>query len=244
MTTLSFTTGTPSATTKLVGFDATTPGSERNINVGDIIALGLENSTALPDSSVKAPSVTAVKAFIAASVAAPVGASNVTQGGVSLATLFTNGFSRYLGSAGVLSNAFFSAVGWGVPVFDASGLTTTAGFGGGSFNNSGGTFSNASGSISNPGYAVVFNSAGNVQMQGKAGSVIAGSQSATATATTTFTVNIGQTMTNATYKVVVTGNNALSSANHFTTNKTTTSFDVMYLTGLTGVVAFDWVVAP
>ena len=73
------------------------------------------------------------------------------------------------------------------------------------------------------------------------GGVIAGSKTATGTATTTFTVTIGSTQPNATYKVAVTPSNALSAALYYVNNKTTTTFDVVYLAGLTGAVAFDWI---
>lgn len=79
---------------------------------------------------------------------------------------------------------------------------------------------------------------------GGSGIVISGNYTATGTATTTFTVTIGVTMANATYEVVTEGNNALSSAVHYVNNKTTTTFDVVYLAGLTGAVAFDWIVSP
>lgn len=71
---------------------------------------------------------------------------------------------------------------------------------------------------------------------------IAGTKTATGVATTTFTVTIGVTMANTTYKVVTEGSNALSAAVHYVNNKTTTTFDVVYLAGLTGAVAFDWAV--
>ena len=69
----------------------------------------------------------------------------------------------------------------------------------------------------------------------------AGSYSQVGTATTTFTVTFGGTQPNATYKVVVTPTAALSAALFYVTNKTTTTFNVMYLAGLTGTVTFDWV---
>lgn len=72
----------------------------------------------------------------------------------------------------------------------------------------------------------------------------AGSFSGTGTATTTFTVTIGVTMPNSTYKVTATPSNVLSAAVFYVNNKTTTTFDVVYLAGLTGAVAFDWVVSP
>jgi len=70
---------------------------------------------------------------------------------------------------------------------------------------------------------------------------ISNSFSQAATATTTFTVTIGSTLDNSIYKVVVTPTSALSAALFYVTNKTTTTFDVMYLAGLTGTVTFDWI---
>ena len=71
-----------------------------------------------------------------------------------------------------------------------------------------------------------------------------GSFSGTGTATTTFTVTTGFTTANTTYKVNVTPTSSLSAALFYVTNKTTTTFDVMYLAGLTGTVTFDWSVIP
>lgn len=69
---------------------------------------------------------------------------------------------------------------------------------------------------------------------------IAGSFSGVGTATTVFTVTIGATQANTTYKVNVTPTNLLAAAMFYVTNKTTTTFDVTFLTGLTGTVQFDW----
>lgn len=77
-----------------------------------------------------------------------------------------------------------------------------------------------------------------------ASGIIAGSFSGVGTATTTFTVTIGVTQANATYKVNVTPTSVLSAAVFYINNKTTTTFDVVYLTGLTGTVSFDWILAP
>jgi hypothetical protein len=77
-----------------------------------------------------------------------------------------------------------------------------------------------------------------------ASGVIAGSFTATGTATTTFTVTIGSTQANNTYKIAATGSNAMSAASFFISNKTTTTFDVSYLTALTGAIAFDWILKP
>lgn len=68
--------------------------------------------------------------------------------------------------------------------------------------------------------------------------------SGSGTATTTFTVTIGATQANSTYKVTATPSNVLSAAVFYINNKTTTTFDVVYLTGLTGTVAFDWILVP
>lgn len=71
---------------------------------------------------------------------------------------------------------------------------------------------------------------------------LVGSYSQTGTATTTFTVNMGITMPNITYKVNVTPTSSLASAMFYVTNKTTTTFDVMYMSGLTGNVSFDYAI--
>lgn len=72
-----------------------------------------------------------------------------------------------------------------------------------------------------------------------------GTVSQVGTATTTFTVTIGATMANTNYRVPSPGAlNVLSAAPCYITNKTTTTFDVVYLTGLTGTVAFDWNLYP
>lgn len=73
---------------------------------------------------------------------------------------------------------------------------------------------------------------------------IAGSYSNTGTATTTFTVTIGITEPTTTYKVNVTPTDALGAALFYVNNKTATTFDVVYLSGLTGTVSFDWVINP
>jgi hypothetical protein len=77
-----------------------------------------------------------------------------------------------------------------------------------------------------------------------AGFDVSGSYSSTGTATTTFTVTMGVTQPNTTYKVGFAPTDALSAAPYYITNKTTTTFDVVYLSGLTGVVSFDWTVTP
>jgi len=71
--------------------------------------------------------------------------------------------------------------------------------------------------------------------------VVSSSVSTTGTATTVFTVTIGSTRPNNTYKVTATPSNVLSCALFYINNKTTTTFDVVYLAGLTGAVAFDWI---
>lgn len=69
---------------------------------------------------------------------------------------------------------------------------------------------------------------------------ISGSFSGVGVATTVFTVTIGSTQSGTSYKVNVTPTSALSAAVFYVTNKTTTTFDVTYLAGLTGTVTFDW----
>lgn len=70
--------------------------------------------------------------------------------------------------------------------------------------------------------------------------VLSNSFSQTGTATTTFTVTIGTTQPNTSYRAVFTPTSLLAVGGYIT-NKTTTTFDVVYATGLTGVVSFDWV---
>lgn len=74
--------------------------------------------------------------------------------------------------------------------------------------------------------------------------VFSGSVSQVGTATTAFTVTIGSTQTNNTYETVVTPTNLLSAAAFYVSNKTTTTFVVTYIAGLTGTVTFDWILAP
>jgi hypothetical protein len=74
--------------------------------------------------------------------------------------------------------------------------------------------------------------------------IVAGNFSQVGTATTTFTVTIGTTQANTNYKVNVTPTALLSAAAFFVTNKTTTTFDVVYAAGLTGTVTFDWSLIP
>ena len=74
--------------------------------------------------------------------------------------------------------------------------------------------------------------------------VYAGSFSGTGSSTTSFTVTIGTTQAGTTYKVEVTPSTSVAAAPFYISAKTTTTFTVTYLTGLTGTVAFDWSVLP
>ena len=67
-----------------------------------------------------------------------------------------------------------------------------------------------------------------------------GSFSTTATAQTSFTVTFGGTQPNNTYFVGITATAALSASSNYISAKTTTSFTVTFLTGLTGSITFDW----
>lgn len=69
---------------------------------------------------------------------------------------------------------------------------------------------------------------------------ITGSKSQALVAGTTITVTIGTTMANNTYQVNVTPTSAISAALYYVSNKTTTTFDVVYLAGITGTVTFDY----
>jgi len=80
----------------------------------------------------------------------------------------------------------------------------------------------------------------NISLKVSASSIFSGSFSQVGTATTVFTVTIGTTQPNTTYRINITPTAALSAALFYVTNKTTTTFDVTYLAGLTGTVTFDW----
>lgn len=62
-----------------------------------------------------------------------------------------------------------------------------------------------------------------------------------ATAQTAFTVTFGGIQPNNTFYVGITALNAVTAAQNYVMTRTTTTFTVTYLTGLTGTVAFDWV---
>lgn len=70
---------------------------------------------------------------------------------------------------------------------------------------------------------------------------LSGSFSQIGAATTVFTVTFGGTQPNSTYKINVTPTNLLAAAAFYVTNKTSTTFDVTYIAGLTGTVTFDWI---
>lgn len=70
--------------------------------------------------------------------------------------------------------------------------------------------------------------------------ILSGSFSQVVVAATVFTVTFGVTLPSANYQVSITPTSALSAALFFVTNKTTTTFQVTYLAGLTGTVTFDW----
>lgn len=73
---------------------------------------------------------------------------------------------------------------------------------------------------------------------------IKGNYTATGTATTTVTVTIGQTMANTSYVVSVTPRDSITAVNYYVTNQTTTTFDVTFVSGLTGSINFDFIVTP
>jgi len=69
---------------------------------------------------------------------------------------------------------------------------------------------------------------------------ISGSYSTTASSTSTFTITIGGTMP-ATYQVSVTPTSS-TALQFYVTNKTSTTFDIVTPSAVTGAVSFDWVV--
>jgi len=76
------------------------------------------------------------------------------------------------------------------------------------------------------------------------GSTFKGTYSTTATASTSFTVPIGQTMANTNYVAVPVATNTLSAVLFSVQNKTTTTFDIVVSTGLTGAVSYDFTITP
>lgn len=74
--------------------------------------------------------------------------------------------------------------------------------------------------------------------------IVRGGFTATGTATTSFNVSIGSTQANTSYRIAIEPTNLLSAAVQYVSAKTTTVFTVTYLAGLTGAVAFDWILVP
>jgi len=140
------------------------------------------------------------------------------------------GFATNINSAGDITAPGFTVYGTGTPTL------TTDGSGGFAFDVSGTPVA----SISSSG-VITGDGSGLTNLPNQ---TYAGTTTATGTATTTFTVTIGHTMANTNYSAMAEGSNVLSSAVHYVNNKTTTTFDVVYLTGLTGSVVFDWTVTP
>ena len=71
---------------------------------------------------------------------------------------------------------------------------------------------------------------------------ITGSYSSTASATTTFTVTIGAIMPNTTYTPLIVPTSMLAAASYYITNQTVTTFDVSYVTAITGSITFKFAV--
>lgn len=92
-----------------------------------------------------------------------------------------------------------------------------------------------------PGAAMITDGSGNLSFSNL---IYSGSFSQAVTAVSSFTVTIGSTLANSTYKVNVTGSNILSSVAYYVDTKTTTQFTVHSISALTGTVAFDWILAP
>lgn len=74
--------------------------------------------------------------------------------------------------------------------------------------------------------------------------IVSGSyNSGAVVAQSTFTVTFGGTQPNATYHVNVAATSLIGAAVFYVNNKTTTTFDVVYLSGLTGTLTFDYQIA-
>lgn len=70
-----------------------------------------------------------------------------------------------------------------------------------------------------------------------------GNSTTTGTATTVVTVTIGSTLANNTYAVAITPRDLLTAVNYYISAKTTTTFDVTFVTALTGSINFDYIIA-
>lgn len=70
---------------------------------------------------------------------------------------------------------------------------------------------------------------------------IHGNLTTTGAATTVVTVTIGTTQASNGYAVAITPKDLLTAVNYYITNQTTTTFDVNFVTGLTGSINFDWI---
>lgn len=71
---------------------------------------------------------------------------------------------------------------------------------------------------------------------------ISGSITVSASSQTTFTVTIGTTQENTNYKVQATPASITAASLFYVNNKTTTTFDIVFLISLTGTVKMDWAV--
>lgn len=66
--------------------------------------------------------------------------------------------------------------------------------------------------------------------------------SSVGSATTTFTVTIGTSVPDASYRVSITPANSLTAGtNYYITNRNTSTFDIVFTSAMTGTVSFDWV---
>lgn len=71
---------------------------------------------------------------------------------------------------------------------------------------------------------------------------ITGSHSQTGSATSTFTVTLPITMPNTNYTPIISATSMLAAGMHFIQNQTTTTFDVVYTTAITGAITFKYAV--
>ena len=74
--------------------------------------------------------------------------------------------------------------------------------------------------------------------------VIHGNSTTTGTATTAVTVTIGSTMANTNYYVGISPQDLLTAVNYYISAKTTTTFTVTFVSGITGSINFDWNINP
>lgn len=109
------------------------------------------------------------------------------------------------------------------------------------FSSTGGTSPGTTWDGSVGGITIDYSTVGAVPISKQA---IHGNSTTTGTATTVVTVTIGTTQANNTYAVSITPRDLLTAVNYYISAQTTTTFDVTFVTALTGSINFDYALNP